>query len=180
MTVALVHDSVCTGATRLMTGPAWVGRDGGYWHIPRSGQMFADGRIVWSMWCGQDRHAASSIASDHAPLEAQCATCVGRHAAQTDDVLMFQPRGVFRLPSRCPGNHRTADGHCTACGAHVRWASGWNAYGTAQHRPDPRLADLHAACYLHGWTRMQERAPGLLVCGHWQCGHESRTIGDVK
>lgn len=153
--------------------PPWVlpRSNGRYWHRPRSASVHGDGRLYVRFWCGQAGTVDLHRLTHEVPEDLKCGTCVGRRAGwDRADGTVFRPRDHWALPSRCPGNsweppkYRT----CFACGRPVQAARGWNAWGSASHRPDPDLADRFEPCPQHGWREMYER-DGALVCNAWRC-----------
>jgi hypothetical protein len=154
---------------RLLSSKPWARpnpRAGRYWHIPRSASRHDNGLRV-SYWCGQGRRDPL-LTDEPPPPDDICGTCIGRHlGAFSPDGLIFAPRDAFALPTVCPAHDWGDDGLCIACGARVRAAAGWNAWGTARHAPGPRLAEI-TPCYFHGWTRMAVGKNGA-GCTDWGC-----------
>ena len=193
MTVALVNDQMPVGAVRLDELPRFIrpkGRQNGqpsrYWHVPRSAYrhtpLWSDRpHIFVSLFCGQSRWFDLAelplLVTDRQPVEDLCGTCDGRAAGvdPADTLRRFQPRDLLADPPYCPCKHPKLDDYrvCALCLAPVRAASGWNAWGLANHRPGEGLARFEP-CEFHGWRDVScsisaDRTSGHAFCTQYDC-----------
>lgn len=174
--VALFRDP--TSGWHVTHLPPWIApetsKPGRYWHQPRSASMY-DGRLCVHFWCGQSSSVAQRRLSGTPPEAMKCGTCLGRRMGfEGEDGAVFKPRDWWALPSRCPGVTWEPPEFkvCLACGEKVQAARGWNAWGSARHRPGSALAERVAVCPRHGWRDMHERDGGFR-CVSFQCGWTS-------
>lgn len=155
--------------------PPWIApatsKPGRYWHQPRSASWYGN-RLQVHFWCGQSTGVEQHRLRGEPPEDLKCGTCIGRRMGYDGtDGAVFTPRDWWKLPSRCPGvTWEPPDFKlCLACGERVQAARGWNAWGSACHRPGPGLAERVQVCPQHGWRDMRERSNGY-ACLVWQCG----------
>ncbi|MCK2024603.1 hypothetical protein KZC52_16870 [Microbacterium sp. kSW2-24] len=153
------------------------------WHVPRTGTVYANGRISYGVWCSASYLTVgdallTDVPDDSVPV---CGTCVGRaqgagHALPVVEVthaagIVFEPRFV-RRPRTCPGakrsswhavNHRV--GRCIVCGEYMPIRAKGGPYdgftALVAHAPGAGLVD---PCPLHAWDRIT--ADGICSCGH--------------
>jgi hypothetical protein len=146
-------------------------REATRWHRPRSGFRHADGRTVYSYWCGgQPSGAFGAIGVDAVPeADPLCATCEGRFEAQQANRLMFTPIKGLR-PRQCPASrscywvpadYRRGWFACPVCGENVSARAPWHSI--ARVSPHAPGAALVAPCRLHGWGHLT-LAEGRVVC----------------
>lgn len=181
------------GEQALAEGPRFV-RTGGMsrWHRPRSGVLMADGRTIYTVWCGQQvgglsRAAAMQTAEtvpDDLPV---CATCDGRAvgAGQESDGpanrrLLYGPR-TLTPPRWCPGSRTDLHevlpggtvGRCLACrDTHPIRAMGCSYASRAAIVQHPPGEALFAPCAFHRWRHPARTAEGHLACA---CGRPLTT-----
>lgn len=161
-------------AEPLTEGPALLRTRGmSRWHRPRSGVRLPDGRVSYTVWCGQHvggnlRTGGALAAEEPPPGEPVCGTCDGR-AAGAGQIpsppgrrLAFSPR--WQTPPRwCPGSRSSVlfealpggrVGRCLACSdlLPLRAMGGpYNGgYGIVQHPPGPGLL---TPCPFHAWRQ---------------------------
>lgn len=177
LTLVQLHRDPITEGVHVLALPMWVppARQLGssYWHIPRSANLKADGRVSVHFWCGPFRYYQADELNLTAvpPSELRCGTCVGRrNGYDRINGTIFRPRDHWELPSVCPSTTPDPDDlrRCVACGRPTNAARGWTAYGLARHAPDAALAERFAPCPRHGWRDMQIR-DGTLACCAWGC-----------
>ncbi|MFB7043454.1 hypothetical protein [Streptomyces sp. NPDC056294] len=182
-------------AEPLTVGPRYV-RTGGMsrWHRPRAGIRWPDGRVVYTVWCGQQvgglRAARPMVTAEAVPDGLPvCGTCEGRAVGAGQDEqptdrppLLFGPRGLVP-PRHCPGSRMDlyaplpggTTGRCLACqDTHPIRAMGGpyaSRTGIVQHPPG---AALFEPCPYHRWRHPRRAAPGgdLLAC---MCGRPLTT-----
>ena len=161
--------------SRITRLPAWIAPKvgGRYWHQPRSASLHGE-RLVVRFWCGQTiGNLKVTRLTAVPPEDLMCGTCIGRRAGyDREGGAVFRPRDHWKLPTRCPGNgwDRPDFKLCNACGDRVRAAQGWNAWGSANHRPGPGIAERLRPCPNHGWRDIGQAADERFVCRSWRCG----------
>lgn len=156
------------------------------WHIPRTGTVYANGRIVYGVWCSASYlTVGKSLMVDEIPSDDTtpiCGTCVGRAvgaghslpivSVEHEGGLVFEPRYI-RTPRVCPGSKLTAwhhvndrIGRCFVCGEYETISGGSRGYGwIAPHLRMHAPADgLVKPCPFHAWDRIT--AEGRCSCGH--------------
>lgn len=172
-----------TNGDHVASLPPWIApnttKPGRYWHQPRSASMYGD-RLLVHFWCGQSANVDPCRLSDLPPEDLKCGICVGRRMGfDRENGAVFKPFDWWALPTRCPGRSWNPPDFktCLACGAKVRAAQGINAWGSAQHKPMPALADRGIVCCpQHGWMHMHETNGGF-ACSLWRCDW-SKTVVD--
>ena len=165
----------------VVVGPRYMRSSGqSRWHRTRSGVRYNDGRVAWSLWCGQAMHRGKEYVTAEQVLDGVqvCGTCEGRAVGAGQDDwaaggpgLVFSPRRLVP-PKFCPGSRRErtwveiarAVGRCLICGVvePLRVMGGVYdpKFAIVQHRPGPGLVP---GCPFHAWKQLTI-SDGLAVC----------------